>query len=289
MKLEIQDIFQSLYREIGQDLCIITFQQGLYLKKIGLSELLIGEQDKLLPLYQMRDFIQVDLAKITFFMNIFAGLLTLFLWYLRRLDTLYAWFSVICFSSAFFILNNFLLEIPIGRNAWHFLVYVTIGWFACSLLVFSLHFIQKNNAVWERYLLIYMLISSVFIFALQNIFVALIWHIGSLLMASYACIAVFRHWLDSDDPAELVLSVGLLSTWVLGFHDWYTRLTLQQFSSPVLMHLGPPLMLLAISWILMARFVKAMETNEHFNDELVKRIKEVRLDLNQENQRVLVI
>jgi len=255
----------------------------------GLSELLIGEQDALLPLYKTRNFVQIDLAKITFFMNIFAGLLALFLWRLRRFEPMYAWFSVICFSSSFFILNTFLLEIPIGRNAWHFLVYVAIGWFACSLLMFTLHFIKKNKPVWERYLLIYMLISSLVVLGLQNIFVAMFWHIGSLMMVSYACIVLFRSWLSSGEAAELVLFIALLFTFGLGFHDWYTRLTLQQFGSPVLMHLGPPLMLLAISWILIVRFVKSMQANESFNIELQLRIQEARSELNQEHQRVQVL
>ncbi len=255
----------------------------------GLSELLIGEHDKLWPLYQMRNFIQIDIAKITFFMNIFAGFLALFLWHLRRQDTVYVWFSVICFSSSLFILNNFLLEIPVSRNIWHFSVYIAIGWFACSLLLFTLHFLQKNNRRREHFLLIYMLISSIVILLWQNIFVALAWHIGSLVMASYACLLLFRSWFQSQESTELVLAVAMLSTLALGFHDWYTRLTLQQFSSPVLMHLGPPVMLMAIAWILMVRFVRTLQENERFNVELEHRVATVKQALNEEHQRVQVL
>jgi len=252
----------------------------------GLSQLLIGAQDVLLPLYQLRDFIQIDLAKVSFFLNILVGLLTLFLWYLRRSDTIYLWFSIICFSSSVFILNHFLLEIPFARNPWHFFVYVSIGWFAASLLMFALHFLDKVNPKWQRILLIYMLISSVIILLLQNIFVALLWHIGSLAMASYACMVLFRSWLHSDESAELVLFVAALATLALGFHDWYTRLTMQQFSSPVLMHLGPPLMLMAIAWILTVRFIRASEEIEGFNAVLMTRINEVTNNLNHEHQQV---
>lgn len=255
----------------------------------GLSQLLMGSQDTLLPLYQMRDFIQIDLAKVTFFLNIFAGCLALFLWNLMRSKSMYAWFAVICFSSCIFILNHFALELPISRNIWHYSVYVSIGWYACSLLMFTLHFLQRSHEMFERSLVIYMLISSVIILTLQNIFVALVWHIGSLAMASYACILLFRSWLHSNESAELVLFIGMLSTWILGFHDWYTRLTLQQFSSPVLMHLGPPMILVAISWILMVRFSQAMKKTEQFQAELIQRVEHVTLKLNKEHQRVQVL
>ena len=252
----------------------------------GLSELLLGDQDVLLPLYQLRDFIQIDLAKVTFFINLFAGILTLLLWYLRRTDTVCAWFTVICFSSAVFILNNFLIEIPVSRNLWHFFVYVSIGWFACALLMFTLHFLKRHKPAYQRALLVYMLISSIAILTLQNIFVAMLWHIGSLAMAAYACIVLFRSWLRSNESTELVLFIAMLATLTLGFHDWYTRLTFQQFSSPVLMHLGPPMMLMAISWILVIRFVRIMKLNERHHAELVSRVKETERKLNREHQRV---
>jgi signal transduction histidine kinase len=48
-------------------------------------------------------------------------------------------------------------------------------------------------------------------------------------------------------------------------------------------------MLLAISWILVVRFVKSMQANESFNIELQLRIQEARSELNQEHQRVQVL
>jgi len=255
----------------------------------GLSKILLGEQDSLLPLYQMRYFIQIDLAKISFFLNIFLGTLTLLLWHLRRSETLYMWFSITCFSSSIFILNTFLIEIPFNRDMWHFIVYISIGWFACSLLMFTLYFLNKVNRLWEYRLLAYMLISSMIILALQNIFIALFWHIGSLIMAGYASYILLRSWSNSQESSQLILSLAILTALVLGFHDWYTRLSLQQFSSPVLMHLGPPIMLMAIAWILSIRFMAAMDKIEGFNVTIVERIQETTERLNTKHQQLQVL
>ncbi|MBL4759354.1 MAG: hypothetical protein JKY80_00650, partial [Mariprofundaceae bacterium] len=183
----------------------------------GLSKILVGENEDLLPLFQKRFFLQVDVAQITFFLNMIAGLIAFTLWRLRHKDTLYAYFSLICFSSSFFILNHFIQYIPVSRDTWHFAVHISIGWFAFSLLAFTQYFIAQKTNKWLIWLLAYMTISSIVLFAMKNITFMFLWHIGSLTMVSYACIQLLKVWMQKKrggSPCFIFCAFRNLDTWV---------------------------------------------------------------------------
>lgn len=252
----------------------------------GVSKIFIGPHQQLLPLYEGRYFLQVDISMIVFFLNIFAGLIMLTLWALQRQEPTYGWFALSCFSSSFFISNHFIRDIPFDRDLWQWATHISIGWFAFSLLAFARRFVERDQQPWERYLLSYMLLSSITLVAFNHTSSFLLWHIGSLSMASYASALLFNQWATTKEAAHLVIFCSFLVTLFLGFHDWATRFSDLQFSYPVLMHLGPPVMLMAITWILITRFVQSANQNVKFNATLIQRVQETKEALHTEHQKV---
>ncbi|MBN4076851.1 hypothetical protein JYT48_01085 [Mariprofundus ferrooxydans] len=252
----------------------------------GISKVLLGEHDILFPLYEGRYFLQIDMSMMAVVLNIFAGLIALTLWLFRRRDAIYGWFSLVSFTSAFFISNQFIRDIPVDREVWQWAVHISIGWFSFGLLAFALRFVECDRLLLERLLTGYMILSSIILLLLDNTRLFLLWHIGSLSMVAYACILLFKKWLELKQPVDLFVFCALLITLVLGFHDWGTRLSNLQFSYPVLMHLGPALMLMSISWILIIRFIQSANQNEQFNEILTQRIEATKAALNIEHQKV---
>jgi len=252
----------------------------------GISEVFLGEHDTLFPLYEGRYFLQIDMSMMAVVLNLFAGLIALTLWLFRRREGVYGWFSVVSFTSAFFISNQFIRDIPVDREIWQWAVHISIGWFAFGLLAFSRRFIECDRLFMERLLTGYMILSSIALLQMDSTRLFLLWHIGSLSMVSYACILLFKKWLELKQPVDLFVFCALLITLVLGFHDWGTRLSNLQFNYPILMHLGPALMLISISWVLIIRFIQSANKNEQFNEILTQRIKATKAALTIEHQKV---
>lgn len=255
-----------------------------------LGEIHLAPDEVLRPAYETRYFIKVALPRLIagsmLVMSLFMGIL----WYLRRSEPVYGWFSIVLLVWAVHNANLFVTNIPVSNHLWDWFWFVTMAWFVIVVTVFVHRFLDRQRPRLERYMMLTGLAGSVLLLMLPD---SLLYGAGygmvdnlSLLLGIYpASLLMYEYRKQRDAGTYLLLLSGLLLI-VFGVHD---SLMLNGFISRengLMMHYSAPLPLLVFSWILLTRFARALETAERANVELAMRVEEKHRELEANYKRL---
>ena len=256
-----------------------------YLEKIYLAP-----DEVLRPAYDFRYFIEVTVAEIITASLVIMGLFMGALWLLRRKDSIYGWYSIVLFIWAIHNMNIFVINIPVSTHIWDWLWYISMVWFVIIVTIFVHRFTGTHRPVLEKILCISGAIGAVIMLLLPEYwFYKLgysVWDTIAVLLGVYPIYLVINAYRKKRDLGTYLLLLSGLLVLIFGTHDWLMFNEVLNLESGLMLHFAAPFPLLVFSWILLTRFVQALNESEMLNIDLEQRVEEKRMELETNYQRL---
>ena len=123
-----------------------------------------------------------------------------------------------------------------------------------------------------------------------------VWDSLAVLLGLYPTMLVLKAYRKRHDINTYLLLLSGLLVLIFGIHDWLMLNRFLSLEEGLLLHFAAPLPLLVFSWMLLTRFVHALNEAETLNVELEQRVEDKRIELENnykklqtlENERILV-
>lgn len=257
-----------------------------------LGPMFLGPRDDLLPSYNKRYFLQVQVSQFITFATFTVGLLIGVIWLLRPGDTVYGWFSLANMFWAAHTLKFHVSQISVSSLHWAVYLFMTAIGFGCAMVLFFRRAQGIRWVVEDRIVLGYFAISitvlavlgagsSLAVYPVSSLLVG-----GTFLFAAYGFVRLVRFaWVSGNPEAWLYTGAGLF---VLAFvlRDWlliegYMDRTVGQYSV-----YAAPALLLVFGFVLIRRFVTALSESETLTRELEARVAAKTAELERNHERI---
>lgn len=240
---------------------------------------LLGSKAELQQIQEQRLFQQVEINRILLAFAFSMGLFTLGLWVIRRSDTVYLWFSGICFAWATGAAHTVILYNPLSYDIWLPVVHSAMDLTIFFLYGFIGRLARARRPARERLFFAWTLAACI---AHALMPAQLFWYsayLAHLVGVTVLLILIGRvsviAWRRRE-PEAVILSVAILGQIVLflvnafqmffeGGSGWDGTL--------VYAHFGIPVLLLIFAAVLLHRFTQALTIAESLNRELEQKIE----------------
>lgn len=247
----------------------------------------IAPDEVLRPHYERRLFIQNELPMAFTAVLLTVSLFVLGLWYRRREDRLYLWFAASGFCWSVF--NTWLfVKYPIlpGARPFQWVAHVALDFWMVFLIGFMHRYTQLRRA-WVEHSAFLIQLACATAFAVLEIVLAykfaVLGHTITLGLAVYVTFLAWENWRHKGDSESFILLLSFQFMLLAGLHDWLMENPLpgllawdtlveiwrNQFH---LLYFAVPLLILALAWSLIQRFVAALGSSEQLNRELEDRV-----------------
>jgi signal transduction histidine kinase len=248
----------------------------------------IAPDTLLRPRFERRVFVQNDLTRALTAVLLVVSTFMLGLWYRRRSDRLYLWFAASGFCWAIF--NTWLfVKYPLlpGARPFQWVAHVALDFWMVFLIGFMHRYLHIERPRFER--LVFLLQAACALaFATLEIWTAykfaVLGHTITLALALYVSYLAWSNWRKKRDSESFILLLTFVFMLLAGLHDWLMENPIpgllswdtlnaiwrNQFH---LLYFAAPLLILALAWSLIQRFVEALDTSEQLNRELEARVE----------------
>lgn len=255
----------------------------------GLDEIQIGSKADLYPVYERRYFIQTILPQLCNIVVAALGLFALAIGLRQRTDPTYVFFFVFSLLWAFRSTHTFIRDIPMPAFFWDILVQSSHGWCALLFIVLAMRYSGVRWPVFDAGLIAYGVLGPIVMYLGGPAKLHSIANNWSFVMVPVAIF--FEGFLIREAwRARTVVSALLAAVWALiiaaSTHDGLVHRNKLAFDSFYLTSYVMVLLSFVMGWLLVRRFVFALDTAEKLNLELEQRVADKHAELEQNFQRM---
>lgn len=241
----------------------------------GISSLLFAPMSELRELYEDRYFWQVETAQWAFQISIILGVFSLWLWYRRRQDKIYATFTLTCFTGSVVPLYMAIDFMPLPQPIWLLVLHGAVDWYAYLLFRFMNRAANFGLHKTEKSLLYLGLLASVShlsaLFSNDVFFLSAYgFHIIQNLFILYLAIVCFREAAFRGNSPARWFAFGFVAILILGLHDVIYFLLVpveQSINATHWFQFILPVLLIILFAHLVDRFIQALDETERFYQE----------------------
>jgi len=250
-----------------------------------LSPLVIGARSEILPLFEERYFLQIEITRWIFALCSLLSVLSIWLWTQRNQDTLYLRFCGMSVCSAVTSSYFFLDYMPIDVHLWIGIQHAASDWGFYFLISYLLLALNLSLNLFSRMILgTTVLATIVYLVAPeQNLQpIANLIHVLETFIAFGFFLYVFWLTLKAPDATKLWFSFALFGSLIIFSHDiYYVFLSNldEHVGASNWLQLNPAFIALAFFAHLIHRFVSALDESEALNRTLERRVEDTRLEL----------
>ncbi len=244
----------------------------------------LGSESELRAAFDQAYFLHITLNQISSLLVATVGLLMLNLWWRRRSDTAYGFFSASALIWALQSTNLFAQNVPMATAHWEILVNSSFQLFSALLLMSMLRFVKADWAPLNGLLWLLLGASPLLMAVVPATYffpITATLHMGTLLAALGAVVLLWRAaWYRRDKDARLLLgTMGLIVLFAV--HDWLLHSQHLWTDHPMawipgelyLLQYSAPVVFLSIAWIMTVRFVHVLNEFEALSVELDHRVQ----------------
>jgi len=257
----------------------------------GLAPVFIGLDKSLFPVYRMRLLHSHELSVGAFSVNLALGLILLVWWRASR-DIAFLWFASGSLLSCVYILDSFWVNASFSHYDWRWITHATVAWSMCFYYLFMLRMLERGVGWPERVLLIYTGIGAILLrFADhgQQLSFALSLHVGGLLMVLHLIGLSCIGWLRDGDRLHLWLGVYMAFVAAFGFADWLPIAVHVERNTPYVYYLGPVAFSLAVSLVLLTRFLNALDVERNFTRNMCGSLEKQEKQLREQHRQIAML
>lgn len=262
-----------------------------------LSPVEIGPLAQLRPDYELRRFLQVDIARGLTLTLLIATSMVLAVWWRRRHDPQYLWFGLACLMWAVFSTYLVVRDPPIPGPLFRSISHFAMDAWAVCLAIFVQRYLGRKIQRLKWLLGAYLALAAMLPFApgIWPGYAYAINHSIGLLLLSGLTWQVFRRWQNNAWREHYLLGLALGTLVLAGLHDLLLSLPPDLLGPEIArirlkyhffsLHFAAPIVLLFLTGHLGRRFADALTGAENFNRELELRVEESAQELAESFQR----
>jgi signal transduction histidine kinase len=255
----------------------------------GLGMVTIGPQAELRPWYERLYFVQTLLPQLCNIVVAALGLFAFALWVRRRTEPTYVLFFVFSLVWALRSTHMLIRDIPVNTFYWDIWVQSSFGWCALLFVTLAMRYCGLRWPRFEKLLLIYGALGPICMYLGGPTRLHLIannWSFVIVPVAIFFEIFLLREALRRRTTADVVLA----SVWALivaaSVHDGLVHRDKLAFDSFYFVSYAMILLSFVMGWILINRFVQALNVAEQLNLELEQRVARKHAELTDNFQRL---
>ena len=254
----------------------------------GLAPVFIGLDKSLFPVYRGRLLHSHELSVGAFSVNLALGLILLVWWRASR-DIAFFWFASGSLLSCVYILDSFWVNATFSHYDWRWITHATVAWSMCFYYLFMLRMLERRVGWPERILLIYTGFGAILLRLadhVQQLSFALSLHIGGLAMVLHLIALSCISWLRDGNRLHLWLGVYMAFVAAFGFADWVPMAFHLERNTPFVYYLGPVAFSLAVSLVLLTRFLNALDAERNFARNLRVSLEKQEKKLQEQHRQI---
>jgi len=256
-------------------------------------QLKISTAGDLRPEFDRRYVAEYSSAQFSAFAAAIIAVFMLVIWGYRRSEQLYLFFGLTCL---FWSLRTQIYLVEAVPWAWwwpwRILYSAMTGCFALSVAAFFLSYIGQLVQRWRWALFAWALVGPLALLVSNGAwqtFVNTYWT-GSLFLLELFVLWRFFQWTRRHPSLEAFgLAGAALATFLLAGNDYAVRSGWMPYSNAYAMHLGAPVVMLAMGALLAKRFVRALGLVELANQELARKVQEKEQELSTQYERTRAV
>lgn len=248
----------------------------------GLGQIVIGAEDTLRPAYERRLFVQTVLPQLCNIVVAALGIFAFALWIRRRAEPTYVVFFVFSLLWALRSTHMFVRDIPVSADLWDVWVQSSFGWCALLFVVLAMRY---SGVRWPRFeigLLAYAVAGPALMLVAGPRHLHTVASNWSFVIVPLALFfegfLVQAAWRQRTRVSALLATVWALII-VASVHDGLVHRDRLDFESFYVVSYAMILLSLVMGWILVDRFVQALNLAEKLNLELEMRVAEKHREL----------
>jgi len=218
------------------------------------------------------------------------------LWASRRRETVYLWFALACTAWGVHLLNLVVVEPPLPTRAWAWLWCASGAWLVICALLFVLRFLGDHAPRTERLhglaAILAPTVLAIVAAAWPGRFATIAglpWATGLLASGILPLALLLRRLGRQPTPEVAWLAFAGLAMFCLATHDWLLMAGQLPRTNGLLLHYSAPVVLLTFGYILVRRFVDALNRAESMNAELERRVAAREAELARHHERLRLL
>lgn len=255
----------------------------------GLSRIWVGPVSEIKPFYLSHlRWLEIG-SLIVASACLVLGLLALAVaWRLR--DRLYAVFGVASLLWAFRMVHVLVVEPPLPLALWNALVAAAYGWYISLICLFALDALEIRAVVLRRALAVFAVATTIvagwaYLRAAPQLWTT--WVIVMLATAGVVGVAVLSRSVRRPSVAGALLSLSAVLGLAAGTRDFIAyRSPAEGYGTFSVTRYVPLAFVLAMAWILIERFARAMRAEADANRMLSQRVEEKERELATNYERL---
>lgn len=245
--------------------------------RIGIGAPVVGSPEAVKPLYERRLFIEYSMALVAVWLMLLGGPFLLIVWLVHRKESMFAVFGLVMIGWGIRTINHVVPYTPWDLwIPWRMLFYAGTGFGNMLLCIFLLRMSGVRYRRTEWLMLAYASVGSLAVLVGGQDFLQYdgFWYLGLVPFNVLAFVSIVRAALRLRTWDLITLASALGMAILLILRDISLQMGLLPFSSVYLTHIGASFAVLAMSSILLVRFVEVMKKVEGINLELEQRVKQ---------------
>jgi signal transduction histidine kinase len=258
----------------------------------GLGHVYIGDLETLTPLFERAIFFHITLSMAALVITIILILVMGALWLLHRQQTEFGWMAISGIFWSIVIANHILKYPPLSQYTWEWLVQSAIGWYAISLMMVVHRFIELRRPLMEKVIVSYFLLATclAYLFAEEKLVDLFnIIHGGTIALGGYLAWVSYFHYYRTKNSKALWMGAAITFLLAVAIHDWLMMILSEQVSNILIMHFGPPIMMLFIGGWIIFHVSSSLEYQGRYGKLMEQQVERVSSELQQEHQKRLTL
>ena len=253
----------------------------------ALAPFQVGPASSLRPAFERRFLLQVTLVQWSWVLLCAAGALLLGIHLRRPGSSSYGWLAAAAAGLSVFTAGQWVVEPPVASGLWEWATTVgLLGFVVCCVIAVHRVLGRRPRRI-EGFLLGELLLGSALLAVVPALAfgpIALAWTVLSLGIGVYFIQLVLGAPTAGLRARLLLIPAG--AAVAFGLHDLGVLIGLLPVSAPGLFPLVPVLFVLPIAWLMVGRFVEALNEAEALNRDLESRVTAKGLELERNHARL---
>ncbi|MBV1911642.1 MAG: hypothetical protein KUG78_20285 [Kangiellaceae bacterium] len=255
--------------------------------KLGIVEL--GPEALIQKRYSVKYFKAVTLNVISGVFTVLVGILLFSIWFKRR-ESEYFWFAISSVTWSLYSINIFTINIPISEEYWEKIVFLSSGWLAISIAFLLVRLDQFYYPKIESGLLLVSAILNVLVLVSPEQYMFSIFPIWLQFSFLVGCSGIGHfawRWIVDRKKQSGIILMMILGIAMAGAHDIAVQSGWLEIGNILWLDYSLPLFFIAMSYLLVSRFLLALEEKESLNLDLENRVAEAGNLLEQNYRKIL--
>lgn len=256
-----------------------------------LGSVYIGPETELQSRFTADYFTSVTLSIISGVVTfLLAGLL--FSIWLKRRESEYFWFALANLMWCVYNVNIFVHNLPVKEQFWEKIVFLSSGWLAIAIAFSMIRLDKKHYPYIEKYLLASCGIWNIIIVfsSEEQMFVLFPYWLQFCFVAACAGIAHLAwQWTKNRKKQNAIILFLIFFIAIAGLHDVAIQSYWIDLGTGLWLDYSLPLFFLIMSYLLVSRFLQALDETECLNMELEERIHHAGKLLEKNYQKILAM